>query len=134
MPRAVESVLAIEGVGLEGDRYAEGAGTFSATPGNGREVTLIEAEAIEGLPFDLEPAAARRNLVTRGVALNGLVGKRFTVGEVEIEGMRLCEPCAHLERITQPGVLRGLAERGGLRAEIRSGGTLRVADPVARRS
>ena len=135
LPKAVESVAAFAGRGLEGDRYFRDAGTFSDEPrSNGRDITLIEAEAVEGLARDtgieLDAAAARRNVVTRGIALNDLVGRRFTVGEVECMGRRLCDPCSHLEKLTQPGVLKGLVERGGLRADVVRDGAIRVGDEV----
>src|SRR5688572_19415711 len=103
LPRAVESVAAIAGKGLEGDRYFDEGGTFSDNPrSNGRDITLIEAEAVEGLGRDtgieLSQAETRRNVVTRGVALNDLVGRRFTVGEIECLGRRLCDPCSHLQK------------------------------------
>lgn len=127
-------IRAIEGKGLEGDRYAEGRGTFSNKPGTGRHVTLIEAEAIEAVAEakDIAPDITRRNIVTRGVPLNHLVGKEFTVGEVVLRGMRLCEPCGHLERLAGIEELKtAFLHRGGLRAEIVTGGTIRVKDPVA---
>jgi len=131
---AVPSVRAVAGRGLEGDRYFRRAGTYSKHPGTGREVTLIEAEAIEALARDagivLEPGASRRNIVTRSVPLNDLVGVRFRVGEVVLEGTRFCEPCRHLERLTRKGVLAGLLHRGGLRTVIVQGGTIRAGDPV----
>src|SRR5919201_2628474 len=96
----VAEVRAVRGRGLEGDRYYFAAGTYSNRPGGGRDVTLIEAEALEALRTDLGielgPGDSRRNVVTRGVPLNHLVGQRFRVGEVLLEGIRLCEPCAHL--------------------------------------
>jgi MOSC domain-containing protein YiiM len=128
----VDSVRAVAGKGLEGDRYANGAGTYSGQPGTGRQVTLIEAEAIESLAreydVELDPAESRRNIVTRGLPLNHLVGREFRVGEVTLRGMRLCEPCGHLEKLTRPGVRRGLVHRGGLRADIVDGGVIHVAD------
>lgn len=128
------AVNAVRGRGLEGDRYFERRGTFSDRPGGGREVTLIELEALEALKaeagIDLSPAAARRNVATRGVPLNHLVGRRFRIGEVVLEGRRLCEPCSHLARLTEPGVLPGLVHRGGLRADIVRGGEIRVGDPI----
>jgi MOSC domain-containing protein YiiM len=133
--RPVEAVRAVAGQGLEGDRYFAGDGTFSKKRKPGRDLTLIEAEAIEGLALDdgieLGPGEARRNVVTRGIGLNDLVGRRFTVGEVECVGSRLCDPCSHLERLTQPGVLKGLANRGGLRADVVTGGEIRVGDAVS---
>ena len=124
--RVVESATAVAGRGLEGDRYHAGAGTFSGH-GPGRALTLVEAEALEDV--GLEPAAARRNVVVRGVELDALLGRRFRVGAVECLGQRRCEPCAH-QRLTRPGVLRALVHRGGLRADVVVGGELRVGDAV----
>lgn len=129
----VSEVKVVPGRGLEGDRYFLRTGSFSGSPGVGREVTLIEAEAIEALQakgFPLELGEARRNLVTRAVPLNHLVGRMFQVGEVRLRGVRLCEPCAHLEALTQQGVMKELVHRGGLRADIVHGGTIRVGDPI----
>ena len=129
----LSEVMAIAGVGLEGDRYASGTGTFSAKPKPGRQITLIEAEAIEALERELglglAPGETRRNLVTRGVALNHLVGREFTVGGVRLRGHELCEPCGDLARMTgKPQILPGLTHRGGLRAEILEGGLIRAGD------
>lgn len=131
--KVVSSAEAIAGRGLVGDRYERGAGTFSNPNGRGYDLTLVEAEALEELSaggVELAPAEARRNLVVRGVALDALVGKRFRVGGVECLGQRRCEPCAHLERLTRPGVLRGLVHRGGLRADVLVGGEISVGDAV----
>ena len=133
--RGVAEATAITGVGLEGDRYATRTGSFSAKPKPGRQITLIEAEAIEALERELglvlAPGETRRNLVTRGVALNHLVGCEFRVGEVRLRGHELCEPCGDLARMTgRPQVLPGLVHRGGLRAEILTDGVIRVGDPV----
>ena len=115
------------GRGLAGDRYHEGRGTFSQPHSNGHDLTLVEAEVLDALA--LAPEASRRNVITRGIDLNALVGKRFTIGGVECAGRRLCEPCAHLERLT-PGTLRPLVHRGGLRADVLGDGAIRVGDPV----
>ncbi len=137
--KSVAEVHARPGKGLEGDRYFEEVGTHSGKPGArgappAREVTLIELEAIEALKRDygieLDPGESRRNIVTRGVPLNHLVGREFRVGDVTLRGIRLCEPCAHLEELTRRGVLRGLVHRGGLRAQILTDGAIRVGDPV----
>ena len=126
----VSSALALAGLGLEGDRYALKAGTFSSdTPtAKGYDLTLVEAEVLDELVLPegnrLPYADARRNIVTRGVDLNSLVGRRFFIGDVECLGQRLCEPCAHLERLTRPGTLKGLIHRGGLRADIVTGGAI----------
>ena len=128
------SVRAVAGKGLEGDRYANGVGTFSGQVGSGREVTLIEVEAITSLAreydVEIDPADSRRNLVTQDLPLNHLVGREFKVGDVTLRGSRLCEPCGHLETLTRPGVRRGLVHRGGLRAEIVDGGMIRTGDGV----
>jgi MOSC domain-containing protein YiiM len=130
---SVNQVVAVPGVGLEGDRYALRQGTFFK-PEPDFELTLIEAESIEALKRDynveLAPGEARRNLVTRGVALNHLVGRDFQIGEVKAHGIRLCEPCSHLQRLTGRNVIKGLLHRGGLRAQILTPGAIRVGDSV----
>jgi hypothetical protein len=137
----VGEARAIAGRGLDGDRYAAHAGTFTPRGGDpgggaprGYDLTLIEAEVLDALRLPehrrLGYAAARRNLVTRGIDLNALVGRRFRVGEVECIGQRLCEPCAHLERLTVPGVLRGLIHHGGLRADVLTGGQIRTGTVI----
>jgi MOSC domain-containing protein YiiM len=135
--RSVDRVRAIPGKGLEGDRYFEARGTYSDRPGPGREITLIESEAIDAMARDNEitiPAgAARRNVVTRGAPLNHLVGKEFDVGRVRLLGVRLCEPCSHLESLTRKGLIAGLVHRGGLRAQILTGGEIRVGNPIVPR-
>lgn len=129
----------VPGMGIVGDRYAIGAGEFSpAVPDADHEVTLIEIEQVRAFNAaeaaanreladrPLEPAEMRRNLVTVGVDLNALVGVEFTVGEVRLRGIRLCEPCAFLSARTRESVLRGFAHRGGLRTGIVRGGTIEV--------
>ena len=132
--RSVANAQVVVGRGLEGDRYYSQLGTYSNQPGSGRDVTLIEIEAIEGLKRDyqiqLEPDQSRRNIVTRGIALNHLVEQEFRIGDVVLRGTRLCEPCAHMEKLRVKGALRGLIHRGGLRAEIVKGGIVRVGDVI----
>jgi MOSC domain-containing protein YiiM len=131
---SVAEVRAIPGKGLAGDRYCRGEGSFSKNPGGGRQVTLVATEMLELLLSDhgitLPAIETRRNLVTKGVSLNDLVGEIFRVGSVRMKGVRLSEPCNHLERLTQPGVLKGLVHRGGLRADILDEGVLRVGDAI----
>jgi MOSC domain-containing protein YiiM len=136
-PVETPEVSAVAGRGLEGDRYFAGTGTFMKEgdpPDPRQEITLIESEAIEAAAGDehveLELGASRRNVVTRGVPLNHLVGREFAVGEVRLRGLKLCEPCAYLESKAMPGVRRAFAHRGGLRAQILQSGTLRKGDPV----
>lgn len=130
----VGEVRAVAGRGLEGDRYFLKTGTYSNDPGTGRHVTLVEVEAFEALKrdygIDLEPARGRRNIATRGVPLNHLVGREFEIGGTRLRGMRLCEPCAHLESLTVGGVKRGMVHRGGLRADVLAEGTIRVGDDI----
>jgi MOSC domain-containing protein YiiM len=128
LPQPVDSVRALAGRGLGGNRYF-----FDEAP-PGRALTLVAAEAVEAMErehgISLEVAATRRNVVTRGIDVNELVGKRFRVGDVECEGVELCEPCAHLQSMTKPGVIKGLAHRGGLNADILSDGEISVGDAV----
>ncbi len=133
-----DKVRAVPRRGLEGDRYFNGAGEFSSRTTPGREVTevtLIEAEVIEhlqrNLGIDLEAADSRRNIVTRGVSLNSLVGSEFQVGQVRLVGASLCEPCVSLVRSNEnKHLLRGLVHKGGLRARILTPGTIAVGDAV----
>lgn len=129
--RTVDEVDAVAGKGLEGDRYFSDNGHEDP----GRQITLLEYEAVEAAvrdyELDVKPIDIRRQLVTRGVALNHLVGRTFTVGEVTLRGVELCEPCGHMERLSGiKGVRRALIHRGGLNAEIVSGGKIRVGDPI----
>ena len=132
----IATVRAIPGRGLDGDRYANRAGTFTPRSGRGvgYDLTLIEAEVLDELTLAdgqrLDYAEARRNIITRGIDLNSLVGQRFRIGDVECIGRRLCEPCAHLERLTHKGVLRKLIHRGGLRADILTTGTITVGAAI----
>ena len=131
---AHESVEAIAARGLVGDRYLRARGSFSGQriADEERAVTLIEREAVEAVRAEhgiaLAAAETRRNLVTTGVALNDLVGRTFSVGDIELRGVDLADPCAYLESLTREGVQRALVERGGLRAAIVTGGTLHVGD------
>jgi MOSC domain-containing protein YiiM len=132
--RTVSRVRAIAGVGLEGDRYATGTGTYSPDPRTDRHLTLIEAEQIEALAerdgIVLEPGETRRNVTTRGIRLNDLVGRRFRVGGIECEATRLCEPCQGLtDHIGKP-VLKPLAHRAGLRALILTDGEIALGDEI----
>jgi len=130
LPAPVEQVEIVAGQGPRGDRK------FAPKPmrRKGKDLTLIEAEALEGLRthtgIELSHEESRRNVLTRGIRLNDLVGRRFRVGEVECEGVVLNEPCTHLESITYPGVQDGLENRGGLRANVLQGGTISVGDEV----
>jgi steroid delta-isomerase-like uncharacterized protein len=131
----VKAVRAVAGRGLEGDRYFDHAGTFSNEPGEGRDITLIESEAVEAMNAKLGSKLAagemRRNIVTRGIALNHLVGRDFRAGGALLRGIRLCEPCDYLQLLTASGVLKQLIHRGGLRANILEDGEIRAGDAIA---
>ena len=122
----VEQATAVAGKGLEGDRYFDHE--FDS------QVTLIEAEAIDAMARDagLRPGyeEARRNIVTRGVELTGLVDKEFKVGSVTMRGARLSEPCQHLANLTNQQVIKGLVHKGGLKAQIVTDGQIRVGDTI----
>jgi MOSC domain-containing protein YiiM len=133
LPERVESVEVLPDQGPRGDRY------FVEAPdperrGEGRDLTLIEAEALEafaaetGLPLTHEES--RRNVLTRDVRLNDLVGKRFRIGAVECVAVQLCEPCSHLQGLTREGVLRGMVHRAGLNANVVTAGTIATGDDV----
>jgi len=132
--RRVGRIRAVAGKGLEGDRYFDILSKDGKFQKTGRHATLIEAEALDALTREygitLAPEESRRNLVTRGVALNHLVGVEFQVGEAVLRGMRLCEPCEHLEKMTRPGVRKGLIHRGGLRAEVVRDGLICEGDSI----
>jgi MOSC domain-containing protein YiiM len=136
--QAIAQVEAVAGRGLVGDRYFLQDGTFSKKDSPDREVTLVEIESIEAMNREsgiaLDAAQVRRNLCTRGVPLNHLVDRDFTVGEVVLHGIRLCEPCSHLESLTCKGVQDGLHHRGGLRARVVKGGILRSGDKIHEQS
>jgi MOSC domain-containing protein YiiM len=129
LPEPVESVRALAGRGLEGNRYF-----FDGDAPSGTALTLIAAEAVEAMErehgISIEPRESRRNVVTRGIDVNELVGKLFRVGAVECRGVELCEPCTDLQAMTQPGIIKGLAHRGGLNADILSDGEISVGDAV----
>jgi MOSC domain-containing protein YiiM len=130
--QAVAEVDAVAGAGLAGDRY-------SVDPAVGRDghscdVTLIEAEAIEAVArdcgVDLDAGAARRNIVTRDVPLNHLVGRTFSVGQVVLRGIAISEPCSYLAGLTYPEITKHLAHRAGLEAAIIESGPIRPGDPI----
>lgn len=131
---ARERVTARAGVGLDGDRYAAGTGHWSPDPRTDRELTLIEAEVLEDLATSdgirLAPGETRRNVTTRGIRLNGLVGRRFRVGGVDCEGTRLCEPCQYLTDQLGKPILRPLVHRAGLRARILTDGEIAIGDEI----
>lgn len=134
---ARESVEAVAGRGLRGDRYFRAAGTFTGVDGGGRDLTLIEAEAVAAIEreagIELAPGEHRRNITTTGVPLNHLVGERFAVGGALCEGVRLCEPCSHLRSLTdESDIINALLHRGGLRADIVESGRIAVGDRIAR--
>jgi hypothetical protein len=129
LARSVHKTRALAGQGLAGDRHVLGTGTFpSGLPGSA--LTLIEAEVCESFNPPLRADEHRRNLVTRGVELNGLVGREFRIGDVRCRGMRLCEPCRVMDGYASRPLLRALVHRGGLRADILDDGEIHVGDRI----
>jgi hypothetical protein len=127
--RSVDAARALPDRGLDGDRHATGKGTFpSGLPGSA--LTLVQSEVCDSFAPPLEPDEHRRNIVTRGIDLNALVGHEFLVGEVRCRGMRLCEPCTVIDGYASRPVLRELVHRGGLRVDIVTEGVLRVGDEI----
>jgi MOSC domain-containing protein len=130
--QSLSQVEAVPGVGLAADRYARGVGFYSGRPTDpgAREVTLFEAEVLDDLGIPFTPTEHRRNLTTRGIRLADLIGRRFQIGQVTLEGIRDCPPCEHLEQVTSKPVLRPLLGRSGIRARVIHGGLLRVGDAI----
>jgi MOSC domain-containing protein YiiM len=130
----VEQVHVVPGLGIEGDRYFGLSGENGIPSKSGRELTLIEIEAIEsicerdGIP--LSPDQTRRNIITRGVSLNDFVGQEFYIGSIRLRGIRLCEPCSYLASRTDPRILTAMTHRGGLRTDILTEGTIRLNDNI----
>jgi MOSC domain-containing protein YiiM len=124
---SVPEAHAVAGEGIDGDRHYGRAG-------EGRDLTLVEAESIQAIRdeagIELVPGGTRRNVVTRGVPLNHLVGREFRVGDVVLRGVRLCEPCEYISELTGHDLRNALQHRAGLRADIVQSGTLRVGDAV----
>ncbi len=128
--QALDRVRALPDRGLEGDRHTTGKGTFpSGLPGSA--LTLIEAEVCESFEPSLSAREHRRNLITRGIDLNGLVGCEFMIGATRCRGMRLCEPCTVVARYASRPILRALVHRGGLRADILTEGEIRIGDQIS---
>ena len=122
--KPVESVTAVAGKGLEGDRHFFPDGALP-----GQALTLIEAEALQDV--GLTGAQSRRQVVVRGVRLNELVGRRFRVGDVECVGVELCEPCLHLQQLTRPGIIKDLIHRAGINVDILTDGHIRIGDEIS---
>ena len=135
--QSLGEVEVVAGGGLAGDRYRAGIGFYSPRPTDpgAREVTLFEAEVLDALATEhritLGAGEHRRNLTTRGVRLDDLLGRRFQVGEVQLEGVKDCPPCDHLQELVGKPVLQPLVNRGGLRARVVVGGVLRVGDRIS---
>lgn len=117
-------VEALAEIGLAGDRYT--ALKYRGSPD--KQLTLIEWENIlafnEQVGATMTPDAPRRNLVTSGVRLNDLVGARFRVGPVLVQGLELCEPCSLMKKRSHPEAIRFFRNKGGLRAQVLDGGVI----------
>jgi len=133
--KKVEQVNALAGKGLEGDRYLLGVGTYSKKPQPGRQVTLIKSEMLELLKdkFDItvKPEESRRNVLTKGVEINDLIGTEFYVGTVRLRAHRITQPCLYLEKLLdQPGLYNELWDNGGISCEILTDGIIKEGDII----
>ncbi len=132
--RGLDAVEAVAGQGLEGDRYQAGEGFMSKRQGGGLELTLVETEALAELSAEngiaITPADSRRNIATRGIRLNDLVDHDFQIGEAVCHGVRLCEPCARIEKLVGKPFVKPMVHRAGLRADIIQSGTIRIGDSI----
>jgi MOSC domain-containing protein YiiM len=126
--RRVLSVAAIAGLGLAGDRYALGGGTWAQYPDLEKQVTLIDRDDVAAVAAEtsseLTPGDTRRNIVTTGIDLPALVGQWFRVGDALLFGMKRCPPCTHLERLTGVRLVKAMAYRGGINAAVVAGGPI----------
>ena len=131
---SMDQVNLVPGRGIEGDRYFQSAGNSDESVKPDRELTLIEIEAIEYMVevdgLQITPDQTRRNIVTRGIAINDLVGCEFRIGNVQLRGICLCEPCKYLADRTDPRILQSMVHRGGLRVEVLSEGIIHVNDII----
>lgn len=132
---SVDQVHVLPGLGIEGDRYFKKTVNSDGNSKSGREITLIEMEAIESMRdmdgLQITPDQTRRNIVTRGIALNDLVGQLFYIGNIQLRGVRLCEPCQYLANQTDPRILSAMVHRGGLRADIVTEGIIHINDIIS---
>ena len=133
--KQVEQFIALAGRGIEGDRYFLGTGTYSKKPEPGRQVTLIESEVLEALKdrfgITVKPEESRRNVLTRGIEINDLVGAEFLVGTVRLRAHRITQPCLYLEKLLdQPGLYKELWDNGGISCEILSDGVIKERDII----
>ena len=133
--KKMEQLNALAGLGIEGDRYLLGAGTYSKKPEPGRQVTLIKSEILDWLKkeFDItvKPEECRRNVVTRDVEINELIGTEFFVGEVRLRAHRITQPCIYLENLlSQPGLYQALWDNGGISCEIMTDGVIKEGDII----
>lgn len=131
---SMDQVRAIPGKGIEGDRYFKMTGDPKSPTDLGRQITLFEMEVVESLQenegIPIKPEQTRRNIATRGIALNELVGRDFYIGNIHLRGVRLCEPCQYLADLTDARVLLAMVHQGGLRADILSEGIIHLNDSI----
>ena len=130
----MEKVHVIPGSGIEGDRYFQKLGVKRASSRSGRELTLVENEAIDSMRqegIQISPDQTRRNIITCCISLNELVGRDFYIGKIHLHGVRLCEPCDYLAGRTDPKIKQSMVHRGGLRANILSEGFIHIDDPIS---
>lgn len=134
--QSITSASLLSGKGIEGDRYCNGTGKFSEQLKNNPsvELSLIEKEQIDKFNFEQKQnhryGDLRRNIVTEGIRLNDYVNKEFSIGNIKLKGIRLCEPCSYLAETVNPLVLPHMVGICGLRAQIISSGTINLGDLI----
>lgn len=130
----VDQIHVIPGMGIEGDRYFKDPSNSTDKRDPGFQITLIQKEVIDSLReidgIEITPRDTRRNIITQGIALNDLVDRVFFIGNIQLRGVRLCEPCTKLAGRTDPRVLNALTHRGGLRADILTEGVIHINDLI----
>lgn len=130
--QSVDTVNAVAGRGLEGDRYFKAGDALNSEPTE--EITLFESEAIEKANAEtdiaVEPQDMRRNVMTSGLDLVALIGKRLRIGEVEVEAMEDNPPCRYLTELTGKDLLKPLIRKGGVRGRIVTSGTISSGDTI----
>ena len=125
----IDEVQVIRGRGLEGDRYAGGKGSFGQVLGK-RQVTLINASFFPGSGYEF--VDSRRNIVTEGVELMWLIGRKFQIGEAYMRGIKYCDPCERPRKLSnnENSFAEAFYDRGGLIAKVIKGGIIRVGDSI----
>jgi len=125
----VKTIKVIANQGIVGDRH------FKEFNDPFNQLSIIESENIDyyNIKYGLNIPYIdfRRNIITKGIKLNGLIGKKLKIGSVQVEGMDLCRPCRHLnESLNQVNVLKEFLRKGGLRCQILNSSNINIGDKI----